>query len=82
MSELRTEKTFDVTATAAEGWKALEGLRARAAAPDEWWLPGFECRGAEVEEQLERCDALLLRLQAVAVWRPARFSIHGRAEQG
>ena len=49
MSDIRTETTFDVASTPAEAWKALEELRARAAGPDEWWLPGFECRGAEVE---------------------------------
>ncbi len=54
MTDIRTEKTFEVAATPAEAWKALESLRARAASPDEWWLPGFECRGAEVDVQPTR----------------------------
>ena len=49
MSEISTDSTFDVPSTPAEAWKALEELRARAGSPDEWWLPGFECRAAEVE---------------------------------
>jgi hypothetical protein len=49
MSDIRTETAFEVAATPAEAWKALEELRARTAEPGEWWLPGFECRGAEVE---------------------------------
>src|SRR5437667_12278042 len=52
--EIRTDKTFETAATPAEAWKALEELRTRAAGPDEWWLPGFECRGAEVEVEQER----------------------------
>ena len=55
MSEdIRTETAFDVTASPAEAWKALEALRARTGDPDEWWVPGFECRGAEVEVEHER----------------------------
>jgi hypothetical protein len=54
MTDLQTERTFDVTATPAEAWKALEELRARASGPDEWWVPGFECRGAEVEAEPNR----------------------------
>ena len=49
MSDIRAETTFDVAATPTEAWKALEELRARASAPDEWWLPGFACRAGEVE---------------------------------
>ena len=49
MKDFRSEKTFEVASTPAEAWKALEELRARATGPAEWWLPGFECRGAEVE---------------------------------
>ena len=51
MTETRTEKTFDVDASPAEAWKALEELRARTTSADEWWLPGFECRGREVEAE-------------------------------
>jgi len=49
MSDIRTETTFVVDATPAEAWKALEELRARTTEPGEWWLPGFECRGSEVD---------------------------------
>jgi hypothetical protein len=35
----RTESTFEVSATRAEAWKALEGLRARTSGAGEWWLP-------------------------------------------
>jgi hypothetical protein len=51
MSDITTETTFDVAASPAEAWKALEELRARTDEPTEWWLPGFECRGAEVESE-------------------------------
>jgi hypothetical protein len=54
MTDIRTETTFEVASTPAEAWKALEELRARAAGPQEWWLPGFECRVAEVEAEQER----------------------------
>ena len=54
MTDIRTETTFDVTSTPAEAWKALEALRARTTEPDEWWLPGFECRGAAVEVEHQR----------------------------
>ena len=53
MTESRTESTFEVSATRAEAWKALEGLRSRASAAGEWWLPGFECRAAELEAEPE-----------------------------
>jgi hypothetical protein len=49
MTDIRTETTFEVDATPAEAWKSLEELRARTTQPGEWWLPGFECRGAEVD---------------------------------
>jgi hypothetical protein len=49
MKEIQTESTFTVDATPAEAWKALEELRARAGGAGEWWLPGFECRGAEFD---------------------------------
>ena len=48
-SETRAEATFDIGSTPEDAWKALEQLRARTAEPNEWWLPGFECRAAEVE---------------------------------
>ena len=48
MTEIRTDKSFTVAASPTEAWKALEGVRTRAAGPDEWWLPGFATRGAEV----------------------------------
>ena len=59
MTDIRTETSFDVASTPAEAWKALEELRARAEAPDEWWLPGFECRAAEVD--VEHQQALTVR---------------------
>jgi hypothetical protein len=49
MTDTTTETTFDVGSTPEEAWKALEQLRSRATGPGEWWLPGFECRGAEIE---------------------------------
>jgi hypothetical protein len=49
MTDIRAETSFEVDATPAEAWKALEELRARTAEPGEWWLPGFQCRGAEVD---------------------------------
>jgi hypothetical protein len=49
MTETTTETTFEVESTPEEAWKALEELRARTDVPGEWWLPGFECRGAEVD---------------------------------
>lgn len=49
MTGTETETTFEVASTPAEAWKALEELRARATEPGQWWLPGFECRGEEVE---------------------------------
>jgi hypothetical protein len=49
MTETRAETTFEVAASPAQGWKALEELRARTREAGEWWLPGFDCRGAEVE---------------------------------
>ena len=49
MTEIQAEKVFEVASTSADAWKALEGLRARAGGPGEWWLPGFECRASEVE---------------------------------
>ena len=54
MSDIRTEFSFDTTRPPADAWKALEELRSRAAEPGEWWLPGFECRGAEVDVEPER----------------------------
>ena len=54
MTEIRAEKTFDVAAAPGEAWKALEELRVRAAGPQEWWLPGFECRAGEVEVEHEQ----------------------------
>ena len=47
MSDIHTETSFEVAATPAEAWKALVGLRTRGSGPDEWWLPGFECRAAD-----------------------------------
>lgn len=49
MTDIRTDKSFEVPATPPEAWKALEGVRAKASGLDEWWLPGFACRGAEVD---------------------------------
>jgi hypothetical protein len=51
MTDIRTETTFEVASTPAEAWKALEELRARTTEPGEWWLPGFECRAAEVDAE-------------------------------
>jgi hypothetical protein len=48
MTEIKAEKAFDVPSAPAEAWTAIEQLRARSKGPDEWWLPGFECRAAEV----------------------------------
>jgi hypothetical protein len=53
MTDIRTEASFEVATPPGEAWKALEELRVRAAGPDEWWLPGFECRAAEVEVEPE-----------------------------
>ena len=50
----RAESTFEVSATRGDAWKALEGLRARTTDAGEWWLPGFECRGAEIEAEPEQ----------------------------
>jgi len=47
------ESTFEVSASRAEAWKALEGLRVRTEGAGEWWLPGFECRAAEIEAEPE-----------------------------
>jgi PDZ domain len=52
--DLSLESTFEVDASPAEAWKALEELRARTTDPGEWWLPGFECRGAEVDVEDQR----------------------------
>jgi hypothetical protein len=49
VSDIQAESSFEVAAAPAEAWKALVGLRGYARGPDEWWLPGLECRGAEVE---------------------------------
>jgi hypothetical protein len=54
VTEISADATFDVAATPAEAWKSLEELRARTTDAGEWWLPGFECRGAEVEVEPER----------------------------
>lgn len=54
MTDPTAESTFEVSSTPAEAWKALELLRARSPEPAEWWLPGFECRGAELDAQPER----------------------------
>jgi hypothetical protein len=54
MTDTRAETTFDVPSQPEEAWKALEELRTRAGAPDEWWLPGFACRGSEVEVEQPR----------------------------
>jgi len=54
MTDTRTETTFEISATSAEAWKALEGLRMRAGEPGEWWIPGFDCRGAEIDVEPER----------------------------
>jgi hypothetical protein len=52
--DLTVESTFEVDASPAEAWKALEELRARATEPDQWWLPGFECRATEVDVEDQR----------------------------
>jgi hypothetical protein len=54
VNELSTETTFEVASPPADAWKRLEELRVRASAPGEWWLPGFECRAAEVEVEPEQ----------------------------
>lgn len=54
MSEIEIEREFDVAAGPTEAWKALVALRSQARGPDEWWIPGFECRGAEVEAETDR----------------------------
>jgi hypothetical protein len=54
VTEIRTETTFDITSTPGEAWKALEELRVKTTGPGEWWLPGFECRGEEVDVEHER----------------------------
>jgi hypothetical protein len=54
MTEVET--TFEITATPAQAWKALEEVAIGRADPEhdprEWWIPGFESRAIEVE-----CDA-------------------------
>jgi hypothetical protein len=56
MTEFTT--TFEVSATPAEAWKALEQLRdenvADPATSGQWWLPAYECTGTEVEADPER----------------------------
>lgn len=54
MTDISAETSFDVASTPAEAWKALEELRTRVAAQDEWWLPGFECRAGEVDVEHEQ----------------------------
>jgi hypothetical protein len=49
MTEITAETTFEVASSPAEAWKALEELRVRTDDAGQWWLPGFECRGAEVD---------------------------------
>jgi len=53
------ESTFEVSASRSEAWQALEGLRGRAKGAAEWWLPGFECRAAEIDAEPE--DRLTVR---------------------
>jgi hypothetical protein len=54
MTDITTETTFDVAASPGDAWKALEELRARTTKPGEWWLPGFDCRVAEVAAEHHR----------------------------
>jgi hypothetical protein len=52
MTEFRT--SFEVTATPAEAWKALDALQHDHERPaGRWWLPGFEGTGTEVEAVAE-----------------------------
>jgi len=49
VTEIKTESTFEVALDPATAWKALVELRADAKGPDEWWIPGLECRASEIE---------------------------------
>jgi hypothetical protein len=49
MSDIQTESSFEIAPGPEEAWKALIGLRAHGRGPDEWWIPGLECRGEELE---------------------------------
>lgn len=43
------EKAFEVGGTPAAAWEKLVGLTAaRNLGPNDWWVPGFECRATEV----------------------------------
>jgi hypothetical protein len=54
MTRTEPEASFDIAAGPEQAWAALESLRTRASGPGEWWLPGFEARGAEVEADRPR----------------------------
>lgn len=49
MSEIDAGSSFTVAAEPAEAWNALVGLRTDGDGPDQWWIPGLECRGLEIE---------------------------------
>jgi hypothetical protein len=52
------ETTFEVRSTPGEAWHALEDLQAgrvdESASPRQWWLPGFEATGTEVDVEPAR----------------------------
>jgi len=54
VSSIEIASSFEIEAGPAEAWKALVALRSRGRGPDEWWIPGFEARAAEVEADAGR----------------------------
>lgn len=52
------ETVFEVASTPAEAWSALERLRSArtdpTTEPRQWWLPGFESTGSEIDSEPDR----------------------------